>query len=60
MTRAVRSDAARYQRAYHSTTSRLERFKAVHDLCVKAVRKALFDDDQRARALYLGSTGGRG
>lgn len=46
-TRAIRSDAYRYQSAYHQTTSRLERFKAIHDVCVEAVAKALFPSTKR-------------
>jgi hypothetical protein len=39
--RAIRKDAASYVRAFHETTSRLERFKRVHDLCYAAVAAAI-------------------
>lgn len=39
--RAIRRDAANYVRAFHETTSRLERLAAVHARCYAAVAAAI-------------------
>lgn len=48
--RAIRKDAVSYVRAFHETTSRLERFAAVHDRCYAAVAAAILPAARQMKA----------